>query len=224
MLEQKLEKVRFTRVDADIADRLIVKEDSKKSDLDADDSNNLSNVFSSQMPNLDKAEFNVEVQSLGDNSQPVVITQSEYMRRMKQISQFQPGMSFYQQMPDSYTLVLNSDHILVKKVLENCNNNTSDALKPILSELKGLQARLAALHKNQSDKKPEEVTKEEKDDLQNTEKAINEQKSKQTEIISGYAKDDEIVHQLIDLALLQNGMLKGQALDSFLKRSVDLIK
>ncbi len=224
MLEQKLEKVRFTRVDADIADRLIVKEDSKKSDLDADDNNNLSNVFSSQMPNLDKAEFNVEVQSLGDNSQPVVITQSEYMRRMKQISQFQPGMSFYQQMPDSYTLVLNSDHILVKKVLENCNNKTSDALKPILSELKGLQARLAALHKNQSDKKPEEVTKEEKDDLQNTEKAINEQKSKQTEIISGYAKDDEIVHQLIDLALLQNGMLKGQALDSFLKRSVDLIK
>mgnify|MGYP006317557861 FL=1 len=224
MLEQKLEKVRFTRVDADIADRLIVKEDNKKSDLDTDDSNNLSKVFSSQMPHLDKAEFNVEVQSLGESSQPVVITQSEYMRRMKQISQFQPGMSFYQQMPDSYTLVLNSDHILVKKVLENCNNNTSDALKPILSELKGLQARLAALHKNQSDKKPEEVTKEEKDDLQNTEKAINEQKSKQTEIISGYAKDDEIVHQLIDLALLQNGMLKGQALDSFLKRSVDLIK
>jgi molecular chaperone HtpG len=224
MLEQKLEKVRFTRVDADIADRLIVKEDSKKSDLDADDNNNLSNVFSSQMPNLDKAEFNVEVQSLGDNSQPVVITQSEYMRRMKQISQFQPGMSFYQQMPDSYTLVLNSDHALVKKVLESCNSKTSDALKPILSELKGLQARLAVLHQSQSSKKPEEVTKEEKDDLQNTEKAINEQKSKQTEIISGYAKDDEIVHQLIDLALLQNGMLKGQALDSFLKRSVDLIK
>ncbi|WP_018464260.1 molecular chaperone HtpG [Segatella paludivivens] len=224
MLEQKLEKVRFTRVDADIADRLIVKEDAKKNDLDADDSNNLSKVFSSQMPHLEKAEFNVEVQSLGENSQPVVITQSEYMRRMKQISQFQPGMSFYQQMPDSYTLVLNSDHFLVKKVLNNCNNKISDALKPILSELKGLQARLTALHQSQSSKKPEEVTKEEKDDLQNTEKAINEQKTKQTEIISGYAKDDEIVHQLIDLALLQNGMLKGQALDSFLKRSVDLIK
>ncbi len=224
MLEQKLEKVRFTRVDADIADRLIAKEDNKKSDLDADDSNNLSKVFSSQIPHLDKAEFNVEVQSLGENSQPVVITQSEYMRRMKQISQFQPGMSFYQQMPDSYTLVLNSDHTLVKKVLESCNNKTSEALKPILSELKGLQARLAVLHQSQTNKKPEEVTKEEKDDLQNTEKAINEQKTKQTEIISGYAKDDEIVHQLIDLALLQNGMLKGQALDSFLKRSVDLIK
>lgn len=224
MLEQKLEKVRFTRVDADIADRLIAKEDNKKSDLDADDCNNLSKVFSSQIPHLDKAEFNVEVQSLGENSQPVVITQSEYMRRMKQISQFQPGMSFYQQMPDSYTLVLNSDHTLVKKVLESCNNKTSEALKPILSELKGLQARLAVLHQSQTNKKPEEVTKEEKDDLQNTEKAINEQKTKQTEIISGYAKGDEIVHQLIDLALLQNGMLKGQALDSFLKRSVDLIK
>lgn len=224
MLEQKLEKVRFTRVDADIADRLIAKEDNKKSDLDADDCNNLSKVFSSQIPHLDKAEFNVEVQSLGENSQPVVITQSEYMRRMKQISQFQPGMSFYQQMPDSYTLVLNSDHTLVKKVLESCNNKTSEALKPILSELKGLQARLAVLHQSQTNKKPEEVTKEEKDDLQNTEKAINEQKTKQTEIISGYAKGDEIVHQLIDLALLQNGMLKGQTLDSFLKRSVDLIK
>jgi molecular chaperone HtpG len=224
MLEQKLEKVRFTRVDADIADRLIAKEDTKKSDLDADDSNNLSKVFSSQMPHLDKAEFNVEVQALGENSQPVVITQSEYMRRMKQISQFQAGMSFYQQMPDSYTLVLNSDHVLVKKVLGNCNSKTADALKPILSELKGLQARLSVLHQNQSKKKPEEITKEEKDDLQNTEKAINEQKDKQTEVLSGYAKDDEIVHQLIDLALLQNGMLKGQALDSFLKRSVDLIK
>lgn len=224
MLEQKLEKVRFTRVDADIADRLIAKEDTKANNLDADDSNNLSKVFSSQMPHLEKAEFNVEVQSLGENSQPVVITQSEYMRRMKQISQFQPGMSFYQQMPDSYTLVLNSDHSLVKKVLDNCNNKISNALKPILSELKGLQARLTALHQSQSSKKPEEITKEEKDDLQNTEKAINEQKTKQTEIISEYAKDDEIVHQLIDLALLQNGMLKGQALDSFLKRSVDLIK
>lgn len=224
MLEQKLEKVRFTRVDADIADRLIAKEDTKENNLDADDSNNLSKVFSSQMPHLEKAEFNVEVQSLGENNQPVVITQSEYMRRMKQISQFQPGMSFYQQMPDSYTLVLNSDHSLVKKVLDNCNNKISNALKPILSELKGLQARLTALHQSQSSKKPEEVTKEEKDELQNTEKAINEQKTKQTEIISEYAKDDEIVHQLIDLALLQNGMLKGQALDSFLKRSVDLIK
>ena len=224
MLEQKFEKSRFTRVDADIVDRLIVKSDQKQTDISSEDSDNLSQVFRSQMPKLDKVEFNVEVQSLGENSQPVVITQNEYMRRMKQMSQFQPGMSFYQQMPDSFTLVLNSDHVLVKQVLNDCNNNTAEALKPILSELRGQQARLAALRQSQDKKKPEELTQEEKDDLQNTEKAVDEQKNKQTEVIEAYAKGNNVVHQLIDLALLQNGMLKGKALDEFLKRSVDMIK
>ena len=224
MIEQKFEKSRFTRVDADIVDRLIVKSDQKQTDISSEDSDNLSQVFRSQMPKLDKVEFNVEVQSLGENSQPVVITQNEYMRRMKQMSQFQPGMSFYQQMPDSFTLVLNSDHVLVKQVLNDCNNNTAEALKPILSELKGQQARLAALRQSQDKKKPEELTQEEKDDLQNTEKAVDEQKNKQTEVIEAYAKGNNVVHQLIDLALLQNGMLKGKALDEFLKRSVDMIK
>ena len=224
MLEQKFEKSRFTLVDADIVDRLIVKSDQKQTDISSEDSDNLSQVFRSQMPKLDKVEFNVEVQSLGENSQPVVITQNEYMRRMKQMSQFQPGMSFYQQMPDSFTLVLNSDHVLVKQVLNDCNNNTAEALKPILSELKGQQARLAALRQSQDKKKPEELTQEEKDDLQNTEKAVDEQKNKQTEVIEAYAKGNNVVHQLIDLALLQNGMLKGKALDEFLKRSVDMIK
>ena len=224
MLEQKFEKSRFTRVDADIVDRLIVKSDQKQTDISSEDSDNLSQVFRSQMPKLDEVEFNVEVQSLGENSQPVVITQNEYMRRMKQMSQFQPGMSFYQQMPDSFTLVLNSDHVLVKQVLNDCNNNTAEALKPILSELKGQQARLAALRQSQDKKKPEELTQEEKDDLQNTEKAVDEQKNKQTEVIEAYAKGNNVVHQLIDLALLQNGMLKGKALDEFLKRSVDMIK
>ena len=224
MLEQKFEKARFTRVDADIVERLIVKSDQKQTDISSEDSDNLSQVFRSQMPKLDKVEFNVEVQSLGENSQPVVITQNEYMRRMKQMSQFQPGMSFYQQMPDSFTLVLNSDHVLVKQVLNDCNNNTAEALKPIFSELKGQQARLAALRQSQDKKKPEELTQEEKDDLQNTEKAVDEQKNKQTEVIEAYAKGNNVVHQLIDLALLQNGMLKGKALDEFLKRSVDMIK
>ena len=224
MLEQKFEKSRFTRVDADIVDRLIVKDDQKKSELAAEDSENLSQMFRSQMPKLDKAEFNVEVQALGENGQPVVITQNEYMRRMKQMSQFQPGMSFYQQMPDSYTLVLNSDHALVKQVLADCNSNTAEALKQILSELKGQQARLDALHQSQDKKKPEELTQEEKDDLQNTEKAVNEQKSKKTEVLDNYAKGNNVIHQLIDLALLQNGMLKGKALDEFLKRSVEMIK
>ena len=224
MLEQKLEKSRFTRVDADIIDRLIVKEDAKKTDLTKDQSDNLTEVFRSQMPKLDKAEFFVEIQALGEQNQPVLITQNEYMRRMKAMSQFQAGMNFYGQMPDSYNIVLNSDHALVKKVLEDAEANTAESLKPILAEIKGQEARLAVLHQEQSKKKPEEITQKEKDDVHNTEKAISDEKAKRNDIISGYAKNNNIVHQLIDLALLQNGMLKGASLDAFLKRSVDMIK
>ena len=224
MLEQKLEKSRFTRVDADIIDRLIVKEDAKKTDLTKDQSDNLTEVFRSQMPKLDKAEFFVEIQALGEQNQPVLITQNEYMRRMKAMSQFQAGMNFYGQMPDSYNIVLNSDHALVKKVLEDAEANTAESLKPILTEIKGQEARLAVLHQEQGKKKPEEITQEEKDDVHNTEKAISDEKAKRNDIISGYAKNNNIVHQLIDLALLQNGMLKGASLDAFLKRSVDMIK
>ena len=224
MLEQKLEKSRFTRVDSDIIDRLIVKENAKKTDLTKEQTDNLSQVFRSQMPKLDKTEFMVEVQALGENSKPVMITQNEWMRRMKAMSQFQQGMNFYGQMPDSYSIVLNSDHSLVKKVLEDSEVHTSEALKPILAEIRGQEARLAALHQEQTKKKPEEITQEEKDDVHNTEKAIQDEKAKREEIVANYAKDNSIVHQLIDLALLQNGMLKGAALEAFLKRSVDLIK
>ena len=224
MLEQKLEKSRFARVDADIIDRLIQKEDAKKSALEADDRDKLSEVFRSQMPMDSKATFNVDMEALGEQAQPVLITESEYMRRMKDMSHFQPGMSFYGQMPDSYTVVLNTDHALVKEVLDETHKATDEALKPIESELKGQQARLAALHQSQSKKKPEEITKEEKDDLEKTEKAVNEQRDKKNKILCDYAKDNKIVHQLIDLALLQNGMLKGKALDEFLKRSVEMIK
>ena len=224
MLEQKLEKGRFVRVDSDIVDRLIVKEDAPKNDLDKEQSDNLSEVFKSQMPKLTKTEFTVEVQAIGDNNMPVVITQSEYMRRMKDMSKYQSGMSFYAEMPDMYTIVLNSNHPLVKEVLDDTTAKINETLEPIENELKGQEARLAALHQTQSKKKPEEITKEEKDDLQNTEKAISEEKTKKSQVIADYAKDNQIVHQLIDLALLQNGMLKGAALDAFLKRSVDLIK
>ena len=169
MFEQKLEKTRFTRVDGDTIDRLIVKEEAQKSDLDEKQSDNLSEAFRSQMPKLEKTEFNVEVQALGEQSQPVVITQSEYMRRMKDMSRYQQGMSFYGQMPDSYTIVLNSNHPLIKRVLDDV-------------------------------------------------------KDKEKDKVAEYAKGNPVVSQLIDLALLQNGMLKGAALDTFLKRSVELIK
>jgi len=224
MLEQKLEKSRFARVDADIIDRLIQKEDAKKSALEADDRDKLAEVFRSQMPVDSKATFNVDMEALGEQAQPVLITESEYMRRMKDMSHFQPGMSFYGQMPDSYTVVLNTDHALVKEVLDETRKATDETLKPIESELKGQQARLAALHQSQSKKKAEEITKEEKDDLEKTEKAVNEQRDKKNKVLCDYAKDNKIVHQLIDLALLQNGMLKGKALDEFLKRSVEMIK
>ena len=224
MLEQKFEKSRFTRVDSDIIERLIVKEDAPKSTLSDDESANLSSVFRSQMPKIEKTEFMVEVQSLGEQARPVMITQNEYMRRMKEISRFQPGMNFYAQMPDSMNLVLNSDHPLVKRILDDCKTSTEEALKPIESELKGQEARLAAIRQAQEKKKADELTQEEKDDKTNTEKAIQEQKDKKQEVLSGFAAKNDIVHQLIDLALLQNGMLKGEALDQFLKRSVDLIK
>ncbi len=224
MLEQKFEKSRFTRVDSDIIDRLIVKDDAPKSTLSDDESANLSSVFRSQMPKIEKTEFMVEVQALGEQARPVMITQNEYMRRMKEMSRFQPGMNFYAQMPDSMNLVLNSDHPLVKRILDDCKTSTEEALKPIESELKGQEARLAAIRQAQEKKKTDELTQEEKDDKTNTEKAIQEQKDKKQEVLSGFAAKNDIVHQLIDLALLQNGMLKGEALDEFLKRSVDLIK
>ena len=223
MLEQKFEKSRFTRVDSDIIDRLIVKEDVKKDELSVEERDNMTQVFSSQMPKLEHAEFMVNVEALGENAQPVVITQNEYMRRMKEMSQFQPGMSFYQQMPDSYNLVLNSEHPLIKKVLDDTKAACGETLAPIDDEIKSLEAKQSALKQLLDKKKPEELTQEEKDERQNTEKTISEQKEKRNSIIAGYAKNNKIVHQLIDLALLQNGMLKGAALNEFLKRSVDII-
>lgn len=224
MLEQKLEKTRFSRVDADIVDRLIQKEDKKESELAKDEKDDLEQTFRSQLPKMEKTEFYVDVQALGDQTLPVLITQSEYMRRMKEASKFQAGMAFYAQMPDAFNLVLNSDHPLIKQVLEDGKTACATELQPVESELKGLEARLAALHQSQNGKKQEEISQEEKDDVKNTESALEEQRTKKNNIIATYAAGNKVVHQLIDLALLQNGMLKGAALDSFLKRSVDLIK
>ena len=223
-LEQKFEKSRFTRVDSDIIDRLIVKSDAPKTDLSEDDSDNLSAVFKSQLPNLEKTEFMVQVDALGAEARPVIITQNEWMRRMKEMSRFQQGMNFYGQMPDSFNIVLNSDHPLVKRVLTDAKSATDEALKPIVAELKGQEARLAAIQQQQEKKKYDELTQEDKDMKAEADKAVQAEKDKKQQVISDYAKTNDVVHQLIDLALLQNGMLKGEALDRFLKRSVDLIK
>ncbi len=224
MFEQKFEKSRFTRVDSDIIERLIVKEEMKSAELTDDEKDCITEVFRSQIPTLDKADFNVDIQALGESSQPVVITRNEYMRRMKEMSRYQAGMNFYAQMPDSYNMVLNSEHEIVKSVLADATKKTSDELKPILSEIKGQEARIAALRQSQDKKKADEITQEEKDDMSNTQKALEEQRGKKKTIYSEYAKGNDIIHQLIDLALLQNGMLKGKALDDFVRRSIELIK
>ena len=223
-LEQKFEKSRFTRVDADTIDHLIQKDDAPKEMLKDDERDNLSAVFQSQLPKLDKTEFIVEVNALGEEQRPVVITQNEWMRRMKEMSRYQSGMAFYGQLPDSFNLVLNSDHRLVKQVLNEAQTTLSEQLKPIEAELRGQEARLAALNQQTEKLKPEEVTQQMKDDKEATQHAIDEQKEKRQSLLSGFAAQNDVVHQLIDLALLQNGMLKGAALDAFLRRSVDMIK
>ena len=225
MLEQKFDKSRFVRVDSDVIDHIIAKKDETKGEkLGENDADTLTQAFQSQLPKVEKAEFMVNVEPLGETAQPIVATQNEYMRRMKEMSQYQQGMGFYAQMPDTYTIVLNSDHAIIKQILSESNTSTAEKLQPIRSEIKGLQAREAALRQEQGKKKPEEVTQNEKDELKNTEDELTKQRNEKNSVIADYAKNNNAIHQLIDLALLQNGLLKGAALDKFIKRSVDLIK
>lgn len=224
MFEQKFEKSRFTRVDSDTSDRLVPKDEQKKTELDEESTDILSATFQSQMPTLEKTQFYVGVQALGEDQQPVTILQSEYMRRMKDMSRFQSGMSFYAEMPDTLNVVLNADNLHVKEILSKAKEDCGEELKHVFGEIKGLKARLAALNQATSSKKPEEVTQEEKDDKSATEKSLEEQKKEKDRIIKGHADGMDSVHQLIDLALLQNGLLKGKALDEFIKRSLKLVK
>ena len=224
MLERKLEKTTFTRVDADVIDRLIKKEDTKRELLEAERADKLSSLFNSQMPRTDKVDYHVEAQPLGEDQLPVMITQSEYMRRMKEMARLQPGMSFYGDMPDMYTLVLNTDAPLIKQVLEDSEAATKEQLSPVEAEIRGLSARQAVLRQEQEKKKLEEVTQEEKDDLKKCGEDIQAENKKKNDILKEYADGNERVHQLIDLALLQNGMLRGEALTKFVKRSVSMIK
>ena len=224
LLEQKFEKSRFSRVDGDVVDRLIRKEDEKSTELSEADSRSLSGVFTARMPKMDNTEFHVETAAMGENAAPVVITQSEYMRRMKDMSRYQQGMSFYGEMPDMYNLVLNADHRLVKEVLADMQTALGEKLQPIESELKGLQARKAAVEESQKDKKYDELTDDDKAQLRQVEDDIEAQEKARRDVWAGYGEQNPVVPQLIDLALLQNGLLRGEALSRFIARSVDLIK
>lgn len=222
-LEQKWEKVRFVRVDSDTIDRIIAKEDSNKVDLTEEQKEALQEVFKSQMPKIDKTDFMVTLEALGENANPVVLTQGEYMRRMRQMSAMQPGMSFYGELPDSYNLVVNTDHALVKEILHDEEKECADKLQPILADIKGWKTRQADLREAQNGKKEEEITEAEKEDMTKTNNKIAELRVNCNKVIAEYAAGNNKVSQLIDLALLSNGLLKGEALSNFIKRSVQLI-
>ena len=224
MLEQKFEKSRFSRVDGDVIDRIIQKDNETKNELPADEAASLTGVFTSELPTMDKTQFHVETAAMGEQATPVVITQSEYMRRMKDASRYQQGMSFYGEMPDMYNLVLNSDHRLVKEVLSDMKSALADKLQPIESELNTLKARHAAIEQDQKDKKPEELTDDDKETMKKCNDDIEAQENARKGVWAEYGKSNPVVAQLIDLALLQNGLLKGEALSKFINRSVDLIK
>ena len=223
MLEQKLEKARFTRVDSDTIDRLVVKEEKKESQLDANAQDALSTLFKSQLPSMDKVEFHVQPEAMGENAVPVMITQSEYMRRMKEMANIQAGMSFYGEMPDMFNLVLNSDHKLIKEVLAGEESSCSAQVSALQQEMDSINKQRNDLKEKQKGKKDEEIPTAEKDEVESLDKKWNELKGQKEQIWSQYAAGNQIIRQLIDLALLQNGMLKGEALNNFVKRSIDLI-
>lgn len=221
MLEQKNEKSRFVRVDSDVIDNLIRKEDDKKSELSADEQAMASTLFKSQIPAIEKSEFYVSFAALAATDQPVVITQSEYMRRMKEMAQFQSGMNFYGELPNAYNLTLNTNHPVVKKVIEAANESLEGELKPVNEELKATNAVIEAI--KSLDKDGKGVPEDKKADLKTNEDKATELRAKKDELISKYAAGNDTVKQLIDIALLGNGLLKGEALSNFLKRSVSLL-
>ncbi len=220
LLEEKNEKTRFVRVDSDTIDHIIRKDNTDEQTAPA---GILADIFSTQLPKMEKTEFHVEPQAMGETAAPIVITQSEYMRRMKDMARLQQGMAFYGEMPDMMNIVVNTDHPLIKTIRHQGEEATAEALKPIEAEIKGLSARRDAINQSNKDKKWDEIPQESKDELSKTEKDIEEQQSKKTAVISDYAKDNKVVHQLIDLALLQNGLLRGEALTNFVRRSIELI-
>ena len=213
MLEEKLEKSRFTRVDSDLTDNLIRKDDTTN-DADAKTADIASTIFKTQLPHLDKVNFDVQVKAMGESAQPIVITQSEYMRRMKDVAQFQPGMSFYGEMPGMYSLVVNSDHHLVRRIMEAEAKECDASVTPIREEIDKKLDEISELRKDYD---------KNKDAIAEGDKQLDELRKKKEEILKGFADGQSLVRQLIDIALLQNNMLKGQSLSTFIKRTIDMI-
>lgn len=223
-LEQKFEKSRFVRVDSDVVDKLIVKDEQHEMQLTSEQREALTTVFSSQMPKVDKTHFIVTFEALGENDTPVMITQQEFMRRMKEMSELQGGGAmFYGDMPDSYNLVVNGNHNLVKGISEAVEKELGEKITSIRSRITSLETKVTELEAANKDKKEEEIPQAEKEELEDVKKKVSEQKEKQTKLLTEFADKNKLVSQLIDLALLSNNMLKGEALSKFVKRSIELI-
>ena len=220
LLENKLEKTSFVRVDSDVIDNLIQKDDKKDVDLSALQRNILTTVFRSQTPEVDKAQFLVSFEALSDKSQPIVITQNEYMRRMKDMAAMQPGMNFYGELPDSYNLVVNTEHPLIAKIRDAASAALDDQVKPLADKIEADNAEISKIRDAAKDKT---LGAEDDQKVIDLEKAVGETRDSQEKIIADYAKNQPLVKQLIDLALLGNGLLKGKDLSAFIDRSISLL-
>ncbi len=220
LLEQKLEKSHFVRVDSDVIDNLIRKEDRKAADLTPEQRNILTTVFKSQVPKVEKAEFLVTFEALAADAAPLVITQNEYMRRMKDMAAMQPGMSFYGELPDSYNLIVNTEHTLIKEIRDDADKTIGDKVKPISTEIEKKNAEITTLRDSAKDGK---MSEEDNGKVSELEKEVSTLRDEETKLISDYAAEQSKVKQLLDLALLGNGLLKGQDLSNFIKRSISML-
>ena len=220
-VEQKNPNHKFARVDSDVIDNIIKKEDIKKTTFSETEQDEMKVVFNTMLP---KKGYMVNFEALGEEAEPVVITRSEFMRRMKEMSKINPGMGFYGQMDDQMTLVVNTDHKLVKGILEDQKAKIGEEIKPIEEEIANTIVKNTEINTLNKDKKEEEIPQVDKDRKAENDKHIDKLKKNRDSMLEKYAKDNKIVSQLIDLGLLANGLLKGEALNKFVKRSVDLIK
>ena len=222
-LEQKNSDHRFVRVDSDVIDKLIPKEETKEVALSHEEQEELRAVFTSQLPK-EEGMFMVNFEAMGENGDPVIVTRSEFMRRMKEMAAMNPGMGFYGAMGDQYTLVVNTDHKLVNMILENEKKEMSAQLEPINFEIKETEKKQAELDELNKGKKDEEIPQVDKDRNSEYSKTIADLNKQKNSLLEEYGKGNKVIGQLIDLALLANGLLKGEALNRFVKRSVELIK
>ncbi len=220
MLEQKLQKTQFVRVDSDVIDNLIRKSDRREADITPLQRNIMTTLFQSQLPKDDKVNFLVSFEALSPTDMPILITQNEYMRRMKDMAALQPGMSFYGELPDSYNLTVNTTHPLVERIRDKATLALSDKVSPIADKIDADNAKINAIHDATNGNKP---TDEQSEELKSLEGSVAASREEQNKIISDYASQQSDVNQLIDLALLGNGLLRGEHLNKFIRRSVELM-